>query len=315
LRETRGIAMAGTAEAALLTGSGDQIQVTVPGGAGEGHTLLQNKVGGDFFDAAGIPVVAGRRFKPSDTPESPLVAIVSQTAARELFGTTAAVGRRLNLGNQMEVEIVGVAADSKYRSVREDTPPILYMSFVQERDPSRERTFYARTSGDPALAIATVRAAIRSLDPRLPVYNLKTFADQKAESLARERLIAWLSGLFAALALLLSMVGLYGAIAQTVSRRSREIGIRMSLGAAPRAMLWMIMRDALALVLAGLSGGVILSRCLGTAVGSQLYGVRPNDPAILAAACAIQVVVAILAASIPAWKASTVDPALTLRSQ
>jgi predicted permease len=315
LRETKGIAAMGTAEAALLTGGGDQVHVIVPGEAGEGHALLQNKIGGDFFGAAGISIVAGRRFQPSDTAENPLVAIVSRTAARELFGTAAAIGRRLKLENQTEVEVVGVAGDSKYRSVREDTPPILYLSFAQERDPSRERTVYARASGDPARTIAVVRAAIHALDPQLPVYNLKTFANQKAESLARERLIAWLSGLFAALALLLSMVGLYGAMAQAVSRRSREIGIRMSLGADRRAMLWMVMRDAVAMTFAGLAGGVMLSYWLGAAVSSQLYGVRPNDPAVLAAACAIQVAVAILAASIPAWKASTVDPAFTLRSE
>ena len=315
LRETKRIAAVGTAEVALLTGGGDPVHVIVPGEAGEGHMLLQNKIGSDFFGAAGIPIVAGRHFQPSDTPESPLVAIVSQTAARELFGTPAAVGRRLDLGNHTEVDVVGVAGDSKYRSVREDTPPVLYLSFGQERDPSRERTVYALVSGDPAPAIAVVQAAIRALDPHLPVYNLKTFANQKAESLARERLIAWLSGLFAALALLLSMVGLYGAMAQAVSRRSREIGIRMSLGADRGAMLWMVMRDTLGVALAGLGGGIMLSHWLAAAVSSQLYGVRPNDPAILASACAIQVVVAILAASIPAWKASTVDAALTLRSE
>jgi predicted permease len=314
LRETAGIAEAGTAEAALLTGGGDQIHVTVPGEPGEGHIVLQNKVGGDFFRAAGIRIVEGRSFEASHTPESPVAAIVCQTAARELFGGGPAVGRMLEIGNGVTAKVVGAARDSKYRSVREETPPIVYLSFAQERNPSRERTVYARAAGDPALALTAVRSAIRAIDPQLPVYNLKTFAEQKAESLGRERLIAWLSGVFAAVALLLTMVGLYGAMAQAVTRRSREIGIRMSLGADRRAMLWMVMRDALALSAMGLAGGILVSRWMGAALSSQLYGVRPGSPAIVASACAIQLVVAILAASIPAWKASTVDPALTLRA-
>jgi ABC-type antimicrobial peptide transport system permease subunit len=219
------------------------------------------------------------------------------------------------MGNGVTVRGVGVARDSKYRSVREETPPIVYLSFAQERNPSRERTVYARAAGDPALALTAVRSAIRAIDPRLPVYNLKTFAEQKAESLGRERLIAWLSGVFAGVALLLTVVGLYGAMAQAVTRRSREIGIRMSLGADRRAMLWMVMRDALGLSAIGLAGGVLVSRWMGAALSSQLYGVRPGSPTIVASACAIQLIVAILAASIPAWKASTVDPALTLRAE
>jgi predicted permease len=315
LSATSGIAEAGTAEAALLTGGGDQIHVMTPGEAGEGHIVLQNKVGGDFFRAAGIPIVEGRSFQVTDTPESRLVAIVCQTAARQLFGGGPSVGMMLETGNGSAAQVVGVARDSKYRSVREETPAILYLSFAQERNPSRERTVYARAAGDPALALTAVRSAIRAIDPHLPVYNLKTFAEQKAESLGRERLIAWLSSVFAVVALLLTIVGLYGAMTQAVTWRSREIGIRMSLGADRHAMLWMVMRDALALSAIGLASGVLMSRWLGAALSSQLYGVRPGSPAIVATACAIQLVVAILASSIPAWRASTIDPALTLRAE
>jgi predicted permease len=273
-----------------------------------------NRVGGDFFTVAGIEIVRGRDFNKSDTPESGLSAIISQSAALYYFGDSEPVGRHVTLMGQ-PVEIVGIARDSRYSGVREDTPRIAYMSFQQERSPSRERTVYLRTTGDPVVYAGALRSVIRALDRSLPVYALKTFSEQKAESLSSERLTAALSGFFGILALLLSATGLYGVLAYMVHRRTREIGIRMSLGANRGAVVWMVLRGALALTAAGLALGVPLCLWLTRFLQSLLFGIKPGDVATLAAACALLGAVVVLAACIPAWRASRVDPTVALRCE
>jgi predicted permease len=313
-REIPGVRAVGLSESAVLSGDWSGVGLKVPGQpppAG-GNGILLNKVGGDFFRTAGIAILRGRDYGPGDSPDSPMGAIITESAASYFFPDSEAVGRDVVLAGG-PARIVGIAADSKYRSVREDTPRIAYLSFQQERSPSRERTVYLRTAGDPALAASALRGAIRELDKNLPVYGLKTFAEQKAESLASERLIATLSGFFGVLALLLAATGLYGVLAYLVERRTREIGIRMSLGAGRDHVLWMVLRGALAMAAAGLALGAPLSRWLSTLVEKQLFGIRPGDLATLAGACAILTAVVVAAAAIPAWRASRVDPMIALR--
>jgi ABC-type antimicrobial peptide transport system permease subunit len=199
--------------------------------------------------------------------------------------------------------------------VREETPRIAYRSFQQDRVPSRERTIYLRTSGIPASFIAALQDVIHKLDPNLPIYNLKTFAEQKADALVRERLIATLSGFFGSLALLLAAIGLYGVMAYSVLRRTREIGIRRSLGAGRAAVIWMVLRGALGLALAGIAIGIPLCRWLSTLIRTQLFGIEAGDPATLATAALVLASVAVLAGAIPAWKASRIDPMVALRFQ
>ena len=239
--------------------------------------------------------------------------ILSETAARYFFGDAEPIGRKVVMGSRAELEVIGIARDSKYRAVREDTPRIGYYDLAQVNPPVVERTVYLRTVGDPTAHAAALRAAIRGLDRNLPVYNLKTFDQQKAESLVRERMIATLSGFFGALALLLAAVGIYGVMAYAVLHRTREIGIRMSLGAARRKVIWMVLRDALATTAAGIVIGFPLARWLAGFVATQLYGVKPTDAGTLLTACAVLAGVALLAAAIPAWKASRVDPVIALR--
>jgi predicted permease len=313
-REIPGVRAVGLSESAVLSGDWSGVGLQVPGQAppSGGNGILLNKVGGDFFRTAGIAILRGRDFGPSDTQDSPTGAIITESAARYYFPDSEAVGRDVVLA-RAPTRIIGIAADSKYRSVREDTPRIAYLSFQQERSPSRERTIYLRTAGDPALLAAALRGAIREMDRNLPIYGLKTFAEQKAESLTSERLIATLSGFFGLLALLLAATGLYGVLAYLVERRTREIGIRMSLGAGRDQVLWMVLRGALAMAAAGLAVGAPLSRWLSTLVEKQLFGIRPGDVATLAAACAILAAVVVAAAAIPAWRASRVDPIIALR--
>jgi predicted permease len=316
VREIPGVRAVGFSESALLSGNWSGVGFKVAGqpDLAGGNSILLNKVGGDFFHTAGITILRGRDFNPGDTLNGPIAAIINETAARYFSPDAELVGRDAILMGET-VRIIGIAADSKYRSVREDTPRIAYLSLQQERSPSRERTIYLRTLRDPALIAPALRAAIRELDRNLPVYGLKTFAEQKAESLAGERLIATLSGFFGVLALLLAATGLYGVLAYLVERRKREIGIRMSLGAGRENVVWMVLRGALAMGAAGLATGVPLSRWLSTLVEKQLFGIRPGDLETLAAACAVLTAIVVLAAAIPAWRASRVDPLAALRHE
>jgi len=310
-----GVQAVGMSEVPLLSGNYNAVGLRIAGlpDPPQGRSIITNTVDAGLFDIAGIPIVRGRGFGPHDTPTSGRVVILSETAARYFFGDAEPIGRKVVMGGRTELEIIGIARDSKYRGVREETPRIGYYDLAQVNPPVVERTVYLRTAGDPTAHAAALRAAIRGLDRNLPVYNLKTFDQQKAESLVRERMIATLSGFFGALALLLAAVGIYGVMAYAVLRRTREIGIRMSLGAARRKVIWMVLRDALATTAAGIVIGVPLARWLAGFVATQLYGVKPTDAGTLITACAVLAGVALLAAAIPAWKASRVDPVIALR--
>jgi predicted permease len=319
LRELPGVRAVGASEAALLSGESSSVGLTVPGRplppSGPARGILMNRIGGDFFPATGGAVLHGRNFGPQDTAASPKVAILNQTAARYFFGGEEAVGRKVRLSGEENVEIIGVARDSKYRSVREETPRIAYESFEQDRRPSAERTIYIRTTGDPLSVAPALRREVQALDKDLPVFNVKTFAQQKNESLVRERLIATLCGFFGALALALASIGLYGVMAYSVQRRTREIGIRMSLGAARGTVLRMVLRDCLRMVMAGVALGFLLSLWCGRLVSSQLYGVSPADSVTLAIAGLILTTAAALAGYLPALRASRVDPLVALRHE
>ena len=238
--------------------------------------------------------------------------IINEAAARYFFGDEDPVGKKARqLG--AEVEIIGIAADSKFNQITEEMPRILYYSSEQQQEPASERTIYLKTSGDPTKFIAALKDAVGNLDRNLPVYNIKTFEEQKAESLTRERLTATLSGFFGALALLLAAIGLYGVISYTVQRRTREIGIRMVMGARRGEIIWMVLRSALAMSIIGIGVGVLLSRWLSGLIASQIHGLGVTDPLTIAVSSVVLLAVAIAAATIPAWNASRVDPTVALR--
>jgi predicted permease len=316
LREKPGVRAVGSSQTRLLSGYWDTISVSVPGRPKPGgqRQIFMNVIAGDFYRVAGIQILRGRDFGTRDTAAGSKVAIINETGARHFFGDSDPVGRTVKGGGRFgDIEIVGIASDSKYLSVREEMPRILYFTAEQIPQVAGQRTIYVRTAGDPTRYGEVVRGEVRALDRQLPVYNIRTFAGQKADSLAREHLIALLSGFFGALALLLAAIGLYGVMAYAVLRRTREIGIRLSLGAARSTVVWMVFRSALGMAGAGIGIGLPLSLWLSRLVTSQLYGVRPSDPATLATACIVLAGIAVLAASIPAWKASRVDPMVALR--
>jgi ABC-type antimicrobial peptide transport system permease subunit len=211
------------------------------------------------------------------------------------------------------VKIIGVVSNSAYRDIRDEAPRVLYLSFAQEADPTRERTIFLSNDVDSGRSIDLLRGAVRELDRNLPVYDIKTFAEQKAESLASNRLVATLSTFFGALALLLAGIGLYGVLAYEVNQRTIEIGIRMSLGASRAHVLWMVIRRTLLMV----GGGVVLAVPLGrfcfSLISTLLFHVSPNNPLLFTASCCVLTVVALLAAASPALRAARIDPLRAIR--
>ena len=279
------------------------------------RSILLNRVGGDFWNVLGTRVLRGRGFLPQDNATSPPVAIINEAAEKHFFPGEEAIGRKVRFRGVDNVEVIGICSDSKYTSVIEATPRIAYTTLDQNNLflGSGERTIYLRTSGDPRPLMALVREEIRSLDSALPLYDIKTLADQKSESLFQERMIGALSGFFGALSLLLAAIGLYGVMAYSVSRRTREIGVRMSLGAERASVLWLVLRDCLLMVAGGIAIGIPLSIWLSRVVSSQLFGIGASDPFAFLAAIFVLACVGAAAGAIPSYRASRVDPLVALR--
>jgi ABC-type antimicrobial peptide transport system permease subunit len=208
------------------------------------------------------------------------------------------------------VEIVGVMSNFSYRGLREESGQA-YFPFLEGDDAGA--AFYVKVHGNPANALHTLRAIVRSVDPALPIVNFRTVTQQLNQSLITEHMLATLSSSFSALALMLSLVGLYGVMSFVVTQRTREIGIRLALGAQRSSAIWLVLRDALTMIVAGVVIGLPLVWALGRLVVSQLYDVSPSDPAAIAIAILILGCAAIAAAWIPARRASGVDPTEALR--
>jgi predicted permease len=238
---------------------------------------------------------------------------VNETFARYYFGEADPIGQRFGYSAEKsdEFEIVGVVKDAKYGSLREQTRPTFYgPTFGQG-----ETTFQLRTAADPTRIIPAVRQAAREIDANLPLYNIKTLATQVDESLAQERLIGTLSSFFGLLSLLLAGIGLYGILASAVSQRTREIGIRIALGAQPGAVLRMVLRQGLILTLLGVGFGLAASLGATRLLASQLFDVTPTDPVTFVVAPILLLTVALLACLVPARRATNVDPLIAIRQE
>jgi predicted permease len=279
---------------------------------GEEMAVLLNQTAPQFFGAFGIPLLMGRDFNTQDTPEAPKVVIVNESLARRFFGAESPIGRRITLENYKDLEIVGVVADAKYRNLKEAAPQTAYIPYSQY-GVLGQRRLCARATGDAGALVAAIRREVRGLDPNLPVFNVKTFADQINESVSLERLVAMLSSFFGLFALLLAAIGLYGVMAYAVARRTREIGIRMALGARPGAVLWLAMRETLSLVFIGIVVGLPVALAASRLTEGLLFGLAPNDPLTVALATLALLASAALAGYLPARRAARVDPMVALR--
>ncbi len=277
-------------------------------------SLLAHTVSGDFFSATGIGIARGRGLDRRDVQPGPIAVVLNQTAARYYFDDVDPVGKAVQLmGN--DAIVVGVARDSKYRTMREVMPQTIYTTFEQDTTgaPSLERTLYVRTDGDPAAFAPTVEAAARELDRTLPVYDIRTMTDQRHRSMATERAVAWLSAFSASVALLLAAFGLYGLVAFDTQQRTREIGVRISLGATQASIVSLVLRGALGLLVIGGAAGLALTRGLSGVVSAQLYGVEGSDVTVTLVACVALTAVVFIAASVPAWRAARVNPVEAIR--
>jgi len=272
-----------------------------------------NSLSPGYFTAMGVPILEGRDFDRRDMKDNANVAIVNQKFAKHFFGNKSPIGRHLGFGggnrSKLEIEIVGMVADSLYEGPREG---VRRQVFVPNYGPFGV-AFYLRTSLPPATAYAAVRNEVKALDAAMPLFSLKTLGAQLDETLLTERLIALLSAGFGLLATLLATIGLYGVMAFVVARRTKELGLRMALGADQASVLWLVMREVMLLVVIGLAVGVPAALGLGRLVASQLYGIRPTDPWIAGTTVIVLSVVAAIAGLIPAHRASRIDPMLALR--
>ena len=309
---------AGFAWVPILSGREADWDVVVEGRPREGGDTQSwiNGLSPGYWRTMGVRLLEGRDFDDGDVSGRPKVAIVNRKFARHVFGDRSPIGRRIGLDTgpraQPDIEIVGVVEDSLYEGPRQGVRRQVFFPFPQLNQ-SVGTAFYVRASAEPGAVFAALRRKVRELDATMPVYEMKTLDDQLDETLGTERLSAILSAAFGVLATLLASVGLYGVMALTVARRTREIGLRLALGASRGALLWMVMREALGLLGIGLALGVPGAYLLGRYVSSQLFGAEPADPGTAVLACAVLAVVAAGAALLPARRASRIDPTQALR--
>jgi predicted permease len=285
-----------------------------------------NSISPNYFATMGVPILQGRDFtlkdvqhvKHGDKPDAfaPTVVIINDKFAKKYFAGRDPIGLHLGFGSdpgtKTDMEIIGVVKDIKYTNLRDEIPEQAFVPYLADRHVGG-MTVYVRTHLEPSQLYRAMRETVRALDPKMPIYSMRTTEEQIDNSLRTERLVASLSGVFGALATMLAVIGLYGVMAYTVTRRTREIGIRMALGAFRREVIWMVMREVLILIGAGVLVGLPLAVGLSFLVKSQLYGLAPSDPVTLILATVLLALVAGLAGFIPALRASRIDPMNALR--
>ncbi len=277
-------------------------------------TAAFNEVAPGYLRTLGIPLLAGREFTRADAASAPKVAIVNEEFARKFNLGRDAVGKRMgNRGDaKLDVEIVGLMRNAKYSDVKDKVPAVFIIPYRQDKAVGF-LSFYVRTGLDPQALLGTITRIVKDIDPNLPVENLRTMPEQVRENVFMDRLITVLSAAFAALATLLAAVGLYGVLAYTVAQRTREIGLRMALGAEPVRVRTMVLRQVAWMTLAGGTIGVLAAISLGGAAQSLLYELKGWDPAVLVASAVALTLVALGAGFVPAYRASQIDPMRALR--
>jgi predicted permease len=278
-------------------------------------TVRSNVAGPDFFRTLGIPVLAGRDFNDSDTATSPRAMIVNEQFVKRFLPNENPLGHHVSPADlDLDMTIVGVVKDHKYRSVTEDPIPMAWFMYAQIPVIGSEQ-MELRVHGDPLAILPAAGKVLRGIDPNLPLIQPMTQRAQFDTTIAQPLLFARLAGFFGLLAVVLVATGLYGMLAYRVSNRTVEIGVRIAVGAQRGQMVWMVLRDSLALTAIGVVLGIPLALLVGRALTSVLYGVKPFDVASCLFAALTVVVVAAAASAVPATRAATVDPLTALRSE
>jgi predicted permease len=328
----------------LLSGAGMNSNIVVEGYANrpdEDMDCHRLWVGPNYFATMGIPLLQGRDFgqqelqsqggsfadqsvvsqapQPSATPSAPLAAVINQTMARYFFRDENPLGRRFRVQNGwlqgIPIEVIGVIKDAKYYNLWEQTPRTYYLSFFQRPREEQAGTMLLRSFADPASTTTAIQRAVRELDPQAQVVNLRTMNEVVDRSLLQERFVAQLGSFFSLFALLLASIGLYGVMSYATARRTREIGIRMALGARTADVIRLVLREAMLLVSVGVVIGLGLAFAATRLVASMLFGLGPTDPLTIALAVLLILMVAALAGYLPARRATQVNPMVTLRNE
>jgi putative ABC transport system permease protein len=317
LRAIPGVAAAGAARVTVLSGGARTVSVSIDGRPVERDgsnsiAVRANIISDGYLDALGIGLLRGRDFTPADSATAPRVAIVSRSLAARLWPNEDPIGKTLVGG--VPSTVVGLVPDTVYRTALEREPPPFYYLPLAQNYESGVALHVRAASGDPLALLQSVRATVRSVDPAVVVARPQKLRSVFEQSIASQRMMATLVGLFGAIALMLAAVGLYGVMAHLAGQRRTEIGIRLALGANPASILRLILTEGMRLVLIGaaigLGGAIVSTRW----ISSQLFGVRPADPLSFVAGCALLMTVAVFACLIPARRAMRVDPAVALRS-
>jgi predicted permease len=319
LRAAPGVTAATVSIVPLLSGSNWNNGVAVQdfkAGPDTNSSSSFNEVGPHYFSTLGIPLIAGREFTDADTVGTQRSVIVNEAFAKKFQLGRDAVGKRVGDNNgyrsTLDTVIVGLVPDTKYSDVKRPVPPTYFLAYRQDRTVG-SATIYVRTANDPVQTASAVSAVVRRLDPNLPMDQLKTLDQQVRDNTFLDHMMTTLSSLFAGLATLLAAVGLYGVLAYTVSQRTREIGLRMALGAAPGRVRTMVLKQVGWMTLIGGVLGLAGAVGIGKSAESILFELKAWDPVVLAASAVALTVVAIAAGFIPARRASLIDPMRALR--
>jgi predicted permease len=316
VREIPETRSASLASLSLISGSMSSVVVRIPGFVTANRMVPVTSiltVSPGFFRTFGIPLIAGRDFTAEDRGGDDIGVIVNQQFARQYFGGDA-LGKTFAYGGSIKAHVVGVAATTKYRYIREDPQPIMYIA-VTERTFPNSLYLQVRTADHAPAMLERLRSLMRDMDRTVPVTEMTTMALQIDESLSRERLLSFLSTLLGGLALTLAAIGLYGVLSFSVVRRTREIGIRMAIGARRGEVLGMFLRESAWIVTAGVAMGIPLALAGGKLASSLLYGLEGQDVRTAAIATGVLTIVALAAALIPAARAARVDPLVALRHE
>jgi predicted permease len=289
---------------------------------GKDQSAWNNAVGAGFFHTMGIPILAGRDFNANDVAMSPKVGIISESLARRAFPGQNPIGKHfLAHFHPLEgrpgdlIEVVGVCGDTRYWSLKEDPSGVFYQPYLQTPNLDFGATYEIRTSLSPGAIVPSLRKAVQAIDPDLPLQDIRTQQEQIDASMQQERIIAALTASFGMLALVLACVGVYGVMAYSVAQRTSEIGIRMALGALPRQVLTMVLREGAWISAAGIACGIGASIFAARLVQSLLYGLKANDLVVFAGAALLLLLVGLAASWIPARRAAAVEPMQALRQE
>jgi predicted permease len=314
-----GVHSASMSETGTLSGNDWSMTVRVDGyqaKEGEDMNPSVDGVGPRYFETMGIPLVGGREFTDRDGKGAPRVAVINETMAKYFFNGSSPIGRRFGFGrgSATDIEIVGVAKDVRSLELRDRAPRFIYIPYAQD-DSVTQLTYYVRAAQGSSSTGTAVRQAVQRIDANLPIFNMKSMQVQVDESLFVERMVAMLSVAFGALAALLAAIGLYGVMSYAVTRRTREIGIRMALGAERGRVLWLVLREVAIMAAVGIAAGLGGALWLTRQIQAQLFGLAPSDPATLAGAGLLLALIAIAAGYLPARRAATIDPIVSLRTE